>query len=175
MSDPDHIQLINTIRTAIIAHQEHPKQPKDSLRFWDGKTPYAIHPVWCAITLLHETLLPDEIRLPGYQTLLLHDILEDTTLPLPADLDPLVVAWVQAMTYESFTAEQEAIWNQPDEIKLLKLYDKTSILLDAVWMKPEKWNHMVRYTLSLADFAEQTYGALNIVKIARALAVEKPV
>ena len=75
------------------------------------------------MTLLHETQLPDEIRLPGYQTLLLHDVLEDTNLPLPDDLSPVVVRWVQAMTYESFAAEQAAIWEQPDEIKLLKLYD----------------------------------------------------
>ena len=74
------------------------------------------------------------------------------------------------MTFDSFQAEQAAIWDQPDEIKLLKLYDKTSILLDAVWMGDKKWNNLVDYTLALAVFVEETYGLLNVVNIARALA-----
>lgn len=170
MTQPGYEELLTMIRHAVYAHQVNPNQPKDALRFWDGKTPYVIHPIWCAMTILHETQLPDEIRLPGYQALLLHDVLEDTQSSLPDNLDERVVALVNGMTFDSFQAEQAVIWDQPDEIKLLKLYDKTSILLDAVWMGDKKWNNLVDYTLALADFVEETYGVLNIVRIARALA-----
>lgn len=173
MMEPNHEEFLKILHHAVIAHQEQPNQPGNALRYWDGKTPYVIHPIWCAVTLLHETKLPDTIRLPGYQVLLLHDVLEDTRMPLPGGLDPLVVSWVDKMTYESLQQEMELIWDQPDVIKLLKLYDKTSILLDAVWMSPEKWNLIVKYTLELADFVERTYGDLTILRFARVLAVPK--
>ena len=76
---------------------------------------------------------------------------------------------VEEMTFLGFTDEQEKIWACRDVVKLLKLYDKVSILLDATWMKPEKWNHLVDYTLALRQFVLETYGDLNIVKIAGAV------
>lgn len=155
-----------SIHHAINAHTNYPKSPDDAIRFWDKTTPYAIHPIWCAITLLTETKLPEDIRFKGYQALLWHDTLEDTHLPLPENAETEVVRLVQEMTFESFQDEQEKIQNCRDVVKLLKLYDKVSILLDATWMKDEKWNHLVDYTLNLRQFVLETYGDLNIVKIA---------
>jgi hypothetical protein len=158
-----------SIQHVIKAHSSYPKSPDDAIRFWDKTTPYAVHPIWCAVTLLTETKLPEDIRFKGYQALLWHDTLEDTTLPLPENTDAEVVQLVLDMTFESFRDEQAKIEACRDVVKLLKLYDKVSILLDAVWMKDEKWNHLVAYTLRLRQFVLETYGDLNIVKIAGAV------
>ena len=59
-------------------------------------------PIWCGMTLLTETRLPEEIRFTGYQALIWHDVLEDTNLPLPDGTDLEVIRLVQEMTYQSF-------------------------------------------------------------------------
>jgi hypothetical protein len=161
-----------SIQHAIKAHTLHPNTPKDAVRYWNN-TPYAVHPIWCAMTLLTETHLGEDIRLKGYQALLWHDILEDTTLPLPEDADDEVVRLVHEMTFESFHEEQEKIWGCREVVKLLKLYDKVSNLLDAAWMRDEKWNNLVDYTLRLRQFVLETYGDLNIVKIATAVCLRR--
>jgi hypothetical protein len=166
-------QMNLSIQHTIDAHINHPKAPDDAIRFWDKKTPYVVHPIWCGMTLLTETTLPEEIRFTGYQALLWHDILEDTNLPLPEETDLEVIRLVQEMTYQSFRDEQNQIWGQRDVVKLLKLYDKVSNLLDAVWMKDEKWNNLVDYTLRLRQFILETYGELNIVKIAGAVCISR--
>ena len=158
-----------SIHHTIDAHMNHPRSEEDTIRFWDKTTPYAVHPIWCAMTLLTETTLPEEIRFRGYQALLWHDTLEDTTSPLPENTDEAVSQLVHEMTFLSFRDEQEKIWSSRDVVKLLKLYDKVSILLDATWMKTEKWNSLVDYTLRLKAFVSETYGELNIVKIAGAV------
>jgi len=162
-------ELDGSIHHAINAHANYPKTPEDAIRFWDKTTPYAVHPIWCGVTLLTETRLSADIRFKGYQALLWHDTLEDTHLPLPEATDAEVARLVEEMTFLGFTDEQEKIWACRDVVKLLKLYDKVSILLDATWMKPEKWNHLVDYTLALRQFVLETYGDLNIVKIAGAV------
>jgi hypothetical protein len=162
-----------SIHHAINAHTHYPNSPDDTIRFWDKTTPYAIHPIWCAVTLLTETKLPEDIRFKGYQALLWHDTLEDTRLPLPENTDGEVVQLVHEMTFESFRDEQEKISTCRDVVKLLKLYDKVSILLDAVWMKDEKWNNLVDYTLQLRQFVLETYGDLNITKIAGAVCLRR--
>jgi hypothetical protein len=162
-------QIMMSINHAIDAHSNHPNTPDDAIRFWDRITPYAIHPIWCGMTLLTETSLPEDIRYNGYQALLWHDILEDTKLPLPAGTNAEVASLVLDMTFTSFREEQEKIWDCRDKVKLLKLYDKVSNNLDAVWMKYEKWNNLVDYTLKLRKFVVETYGDLNIVKIAGAV------
>src|SRR5262245_14892479 len=87
------------------AHMSFSRTPTKAVRRWDGKTPYAIHPVWCAMTLLTETSLPEELRFSGAQALLLHDILEDTTAGLPENVSEAVRALVQEMTFDSFEQE----------------------------------------------------------------------
>ncbi|BCY16298.1 MAG: hypothetical protein GYA12_11760 [Chloroflexi bacterium] len=167
------MDMKKAINHAIAAHIENPKSPEDAIRFWDKKTPYVIHPIWCGMTLLTETKLPEDIRLPGYQALIWHDVLEDTNLSLPDGTDAVVARLVGEMTFASFKEEQELIDSKEDLIKLLKLYDKTSILLDATWMKDEKWKNLVDYTLKLRQFVLDTYGDLNIVKIAGAVCIRR--
>ncbi len=40
-------------------------------------------------------------------------------------------------------------------------------------MKDEKWNNLVDYTLKLHQFVLETYGDLNIVKIAAAICIRR--
>ena len=168
-------EINRSIQYTIQAHAHHPKQPEDAVRYWDHFTPYAVHPIWCAMTLLTETALPDDVRRTGYQALLWHDLLEDTGLPLPAETSPAVRQLVEEMTFAGFSEEKEKLWERSDLARLLKLYDKVSNLLDGSWMSGgKKWQDYVAHTLRLVDFVSARYGALNIVKIARVIAVPLP-
>lgn len=154
------------------AHSEQAKKPKKTIRYWDGKTPYAIHPTWCAMTLLTETNLQEYIRFEGAQALLLHDILEDTNAKLPDGISARVHHLVLEMTFESSAQEMELVWSRSDLCQLLKLYDKVSNLLDGAWMSAEKRAKYVAYTKRLAAKVEATYGSdLNILRIAKAICV----
>ncbi len=166
-------ELREALNFAIDAHTNHTKKPKGTIRYWDKTTPYVIHPIWCAMTILTETTLDEDTRRTGSLALLWHDILEDTNLTLPENAPGKVRALVEELTFQSFEQEMQTIWNRSDTAKLLKLYDKTSNLLDGTWMDPSKWNAYVEYTLKLADFAAKEYGELNIVRLARVIGQPK--
>jgi hypothetical protein len=166
-------ELAAAIQYTIKAHSKFPNTTRGAVRIWDGVTPYAIHPIWCATTLLAEPSLPETIRYPGYLALLWHDILEDTQLVLPLDVRPEVRTLVEEMTFANFEDELARLWGRSDTTKLLKLYDKTSILLDAVWMSDARWNLVVDHAQKLLDFVLATYGELNIVRMARAICVPR--
>lgn len=165
----DAHELEKCIAYAISAHRDYAKSMSKTTRKWDIRTPYSIHPIWCAMTLLQETSLPSHIRENGYKALLYHDILEDTNAPLPSDTPKEVVQLVKDMTFESFESEMQEIWNKSDEVKLLKLYDKVSNLLDGTWMSPEKKKLYIEYTRRLTEEVEKIFGDLNIVRIARTI------
>lgn len=167
-------QLGAAIDHAINAHSHYPNSPRDSVRLWDQRTPYVIHPIWCAMTLLTETALPESIRYPGALALLWHDTLEDTQLPLPDNTAPLVRDLVHEMTFASLDEEFELLWSRSDTTKLLKLYDKVSQFLDGIWIKDVRWNQLVQHTRRLERFAADHYGDLNIVKLARTLCQPRP-
>lgn len=166
-------ELRNSINFAIDAHTNFSNETKGTSRSWDKRTPYAIHPIWCAMTLLTETTLDEETRRTGYLTLLWHDILEDTKLLLPDNAESKVRVLVQELTFEGFQQEMQEIWGRSDIAKLLKLYDKTSNLLDGTWMNQNQWNQYVEYTSKIIDFVAERYGELNIVRIARAICRRK--
>lgn len=162
-------EIIRKISYSVLSHAEHPDKELHAFRKWDGRTPYGVHPVWCAMTLLQETALPEEIREAGAEALLFHDILEDTTAGLPEGTSSRVRVLVEEMTFSSSDEEMEKVWDRSPEIRLLKLYDKVSNMLDGVWMTPEKLERYRNYTRRLADDVESQYGLLNIIRIARAL------
>ncbi len=174
--DTDHNlanQLADAIAHALRAHSQHQRSPKDSVRLHDGRTPYAVHPIWCAMTLLSETTLPRDFRFTGYLVLLWHDILEDTHLNLPKETPHEVATLVDEMTFVSFAEECEQIWRRSENAQLLKLYDKVSNLLDGMWMSDDEWNNYVTHTQALAQFAAKRFGNLNIVRIAHAIAIQR--
>ena len=151
----------------IEAHRK--SKPNKSTRLWDKKTPYSIHPIWCAMTLLHETSLPEDLRRDGSQALLYHDILEDTEYPLPSWLSTIVQELVIEMTFESSRRERKDIWTKFPEVRLLKLYDKVSNLMDGIWMLPERRKEYEGFISRLCDDVEENYDKLNITRIARTI------
>jgi len=108
--------------------------------------------------------------------LLFHDLKENTTAEPPEWLPQGTLDLVGFMSFTSGPGsteiEMREIWNRPPIVRLLKLYDKVSNLLDGSWMSNEKWNgQYVPYVLQLADDVERNYGQLNIVRLARAVGV----
>ncbi len=161
---PDDLNFIH------LAHQKHPKEGKKAFRKWDRRTPYFVHPVWCATTILTETRLNEKTRLEGYYTLLYHDVLEDTLLELPSNLDTRIKELVMHMTFEGGSKqEMQEIWQKPKEVRLYKLYDKVSNLLDSSWMDLEKKREYLNYVGRLSFDVKTNYGELNIVRIAHSL------
>lgn len=147
------------------AHTQYPRESAMSYRLWDQQSPYALHPVWCALTFLTETSLPEDLRERGALALLYHDVLEDTTCELPKDLDSAVTELVQHMTFfGGFSEEKERIWQKPAEVKLLKIYDKVSNLLDGTWMSPQKYIAYKDFTHQLYESVRLTWPGLNVYR-----------
>lgn len=163
------VKLARRISFAITTHATHARKLRNATRLWDKTTPYGVHPTWCAMTILQETNLEDDIRLNGYQALLLHDILEDTTASLPEDTPSEVRTLVEDMTFESIDEERELVWSRGSEIALLKLYDKTSNLLEGRTMYSDRRILYLEYTRQLIAEVRKAYGELNIVAIAEAI------
>lgn len=167
-------QLGAAIAHAIQAHAHFPNTPRDAVRLWDKRTPYVIHPIWCAMTLLTETQLSEAIRYPGAIALLWHDTLEDTQLPLPTATEPLIQQLVAEMTFTGLDDEFVRLWERGDTVKLLKLYDKVSQFLDGAWFSDRRWDQLVVHTRRLEAFVLATYGELNIVKLSRTFCQPRP-
>lgn len=151
------------------AHSNHPRKESKAFRKWDGKTPYYIHPLWCATTIAAETKLDDRTREEGVLTLLYHDILEDTTKDLPSWLDERIKQLIQMMTYEGIVEEINKIWKKPKEIRLYKLYDKVNNLLDWQQSSVIKHERYKEYTRRLCEDVRRNFGELNITRIAEAI------
>jgi (p)ppGpp synthase/HD superfamily hydrolase len=158
------------IEYIIEAHEHNAKKPSKAVRKWDGKTPYYIHPLWCATTIASETTIDETTRNEGILALLYHDVLEDTTKGLPEGMDNNIGHLIKEMTFEGGSEqEMREIWNKPRQIRLYKLYDKVSNLLDSCWMDTEKRAKYIAYTKRLCEDVNENYGELNITKIAEAI------
>jgi len=153
----------------IWAHTDEPRKPGNRYRKWDSRTPYYIHPIWCATMILQETSLPEDLRRNGSLALLYHDVLEDTTAGLPGWLSEDVGLLVSEMTFKSSEDEWENLWQRDERVRLLKLYDKTSNLLDGVWMTHDKRAHHLRHLRRIYEDVKAKYGELNITKLASTL------
>lgn len=167
-------QIVDSVTFAKFAHIESAISPDDAVRFHDHSTPYIVHPIWCAMTIMTETMLEESVRLNGYLALMWHDVLEDTHAQLPDDTSDEVHELIRGMTFANFALEKETVWQRPAIIRLLKLYDKTSNLLDGAHMSKEKWNMYVQFTQMLIEDVANNFDSLNIVKIAKSIAVLKP-
>ncbi|MEK7543764.1 MAG: hypothetical protein AAB557_02770 [Patescibacteria group bacterium] len=168
------MNLDDHIRYSIRAHKFHSKTIQNSYRLWDKKTPYFIHPLWCAMTILTETTLPPNIRRAGAITLLYHDVLEDTTMKLPPGIPQTIRAYINDMTfYGGIDEEIQMIWNKAPQIRLFKLYDKVSNLLDASWMPSKLRKIYTAYTKKLVLDVKNNFGTLNISAIAQSILTTK--
>ena len=166
MVEPRDIEYI------VNAHQSYSRSGSKAFRKWDGRTPYHIHPLWCASTIATETTLDIVTREEGILTLLYHDVLEDTTLGLPDWLNERVKHLIGMMTYDGMVEEMKQVWDKPREVRLYKLYDKVNNLLD--WQRSSTVKHekYQEYTKSLCVDVETNFGVLNIIKLAKAVVGE---
>ncbi len=160
---------LRDIEYIINSHTNLNKLGVAQVRKWDNKTPYYVHPIWCATMILQETLLPEKIRKSGGQALLYHDVLEDTNKELPNWLSERVRSLVSDMTFDSSEQEWSNLWSKDKEVRLLKLYDKTSNLLDGTWMELERMKEHQSHLKRLCEDVEKNYGQLKIIKLARNL------
>lgn len=166
-------KLAPHISSVIHAHQDLSKTLQKSVRLWDQKTPYYIHPLWCATSILTETTLPEDVRQEGALALLYHDVLEDTNAHLPSSLPQRVRQFIHDMTFpDGIEQEMEEIWTKDPHVRLLKLFDKVSNLLDASWMPRQLKKTYIAYTSRLLDDVEKKFGILNITKIAHVIISE---
>lgn len=151
------------------AHSVHALSPKKAVRLWDGTTPYYIHPFWCATTFLTEMTLPADLRRDGSIALLYHDVLEDTCAGLPDWLSGRQAELVHALTFPGGTAQEIAeVWGRQPDVRLMKLYDKVSNVLDGGWMSVEKAKIYRGYVQRLLDDVVTSFGEhLVIVALAR--------
>lgn len=159
-----------------MAHANKAKSSKKATRLWDQTTIYGVHPMQCATSALQESKLDDEIRFLVAWILILHDILEDTTLTikdLPSDIPDVVVDGVRQKSYGSTAEEREKIWGCAPVVILATLYDKRSNLLDNDWMKNDKLIWYCEYVLELCRWVEGRFGTLNVVVESRALMAHK--
>ncbi len=122
----DHEDLKRLIDYVYDAHQNH--NTKHDYR-QKGRVPFFTHPLWCALTLLNDQRIPFEDRVIGYQALLLHDVLEDTSVGIPDFVSQQVKDLVNQMTHGTWEEEQK-LENKSPLVILMKLHDKLSSMYD---------------------------------------------
>ncbi len=148
-----------------------------AIRKHDGSTPYSIHPVWCAMTILAEEKLPRNIRELGAEVLLNHDVPEDTTEEIPDYVSEEGKVLISEMIFADSADEMQRIWTRSKLTILFKLYDKVSNWLDSTtYFKKQGAKYYydrLDYLVKLTDFAEENFGNLNIVIMARAIEKER--
>jgi len=166
------LEIVRAVTFSVMGHANFARSPENRVRKWDEATPYGVHPVWCAMTILFETTLPLDVRVNGFLVLLFHDLLEDTHVELSEGTPPEVVRDVRAMTNDSDAVEEdeERIRELHPRIQLYRLYDKTCNWMDGVPRWDEEKHSRRRGLLLLrAELVEKRWGTLNIVRIARGL------
>ncbi|MEK7620065.1 MAG: hypothetical protein AAB413_02390 [Patescibacteria group bacterium] len=166
----DYKHYLELLAYVADAHQKKVLPTAKALRTFPSgeKNPYITHPLWCSMMLLLETQLPESIREPGALALLYHDILEDTSSPLPEGLPPKTVELINDMTYENFKQEVDAVLLKGPEVQLLKLYDKVATLYDGA-LRSFRYPEWLDFTEKLIERVEEAYGELNIVLLGKEL------
>ena len=148
------------------AHQNH--NAKNDFR-QNGRVPFFVHPTWCALMLLNDQRISFEERQIGYQALLLHDVLEDTSLPIPEWVDKRVVNLVKEMTHETWEEEKD-IGEKPNSVKLLKLCDKSATMYDeSIRPDPVRRKEWKELTQKLLKDVEDKYGNIRLVQVGKAV------
>jgi len=164
--DPKLVQQL--FEFAHDAHTNHNVRGEDHI-IRRGIYPYIIHPMWAASTLIMDPDISIEERILGFQILMLHDILEDTSASLPAWVSQEVQDGVRRLSHESWEQELIDIASYTPFFKLLKLCDKIQTLYERGVVLPEKrprWKQLVQ---ELARDVEAQYGTTRVGTIANAL------
>ncbi|MFZ3020462.1 MAG: hypothetical protein WA051_03035 [Minisyncoccia bacterium] len=162
----EHEKLKKIIDFVYDAHQNH-NTKKDYRQ--DGRVPFFTHPLWCALTLLNDQRISFEDRNIGYQALLLHDVLEDTSEKLPDYIDNEVRELVNKMTHETWEEEQ-ILENKSPLVKLLKLHDKISSMYDETVrtdpVRRKEWRQLIE---KLISETKKYYPEAKIIPVAETI------
>jgi hypothetical protein len=135
----------------------------------NGNVPYITHPLGASLLLLADVDVPQSERELGCKILMLHDVLEDTSLQIPDWIEEKVKRGVEEMTY----ADTETDESKFKKISGMTPFFKLLTLYDTFWSLNEKhvrefhrkeWKELVQ---TLAKEAEKNYGNLRIVQMAR--------
>ena len=150
------------------AYQENNISEPDQTYRQDGKVPYIMHPLWCASMLIADTQITWEQRELGFKVLILHDVLEDTSLKLPEWVEMKVVDMIKELTFKNSDEALEKILSKPKFIKLLGLYDALSGMYEnhVNLQRRSKWKEAVAI---LIKEVEKEYGNIRIVQVGKAI------
>lgn len=151
------------------AHDAHTNHNVEEQTIRMGLYPYIIHPFWAASTLIMDPDIPKEERILGFQILVLHDVLEDTSCELPDWVSKEVRAGVQSLTHETWEEESEAIQSYTPFLTLLKLCDKMQTMYERGVRKPENYRRWKELVARLTKNVKDHYGKTRVVIIADAL------
>jgi hypothetical protein len=163
-------ELSGMISDVFRLHSEFPKSPEKAFRKFDGRTPYGVHPTLAAMLFAHEESLYEDLRVLGIKALLGHDLIEDTTAPLPAWCsDPEVELYIRELTFTEGQNPLVDIWHRRHTAILLKFYDVVANLMCAGAMKPERAKERQMYADRMLAYIKDIYPQLEILKIARGL------
>lgn len=159
-------ELKKYIDFAYSAYQEHNTSGQEYRR--SGQVPYLEHVLWASMMLMADTAVPQKEREIGSKALLLHDVLEDTDLPLPEWVEPEVKDLVEQMTFKNWAETKAVVPTLPVSTKLLILYDKLMTLYEGHIRKErfEDWKSFCQYLL---DEVEKQYGNIRIVHVGKAI------
>lgn len=163
-------ELSGMISDVFRLHSEFPKKPEKAFRKFDGRTPYGVHPTLAAMLFAHEESLPEDFRVLGIKALLGHDLIEDTTAPLPEwCLDPEVKLLINELTFTEGQDPLVDIWRRRQTTILLKFYDVVVNLMCVGSMNSERIRQRRMHAAKMWVYIENSYPRLEIIKIARGL------
>ncbi|MFH0952458.1 MAG: hypothetical protein V1838_04730 [Patescibacteria group bacterium] len=165
------IELLDDLLVCWTAHQR--VNTTDQTTRQNGMVPFCSHPMFGALLLLHDIKLPYELRKLGFRVLMRHDIKEDTGYPLSeANTDPPALRYVDMMTHNTWQEEMDSTPGKPIEVKLFKLIDKISTIMDydmVTGQGEEKARQWLSYAKQLLKEVQAYYGECDTVVIARAV------
>lgn len=135
-----------------------------------GKVPFITHPLWCAMMMISDTEIPWEERELGFQALVLHDVLEDSSLELPKWVEPKVKKLVEEMTFngEDFSEKAEWVLTKPINVKLLILYDGLSSMYE-LHVRENKRHEWKKLAEKVLEEVEEHYGNIRIIQVGKAI------
>ncbi|MDQ7814392.1 MAG: hypothetical protein RDU25_01105 [Patescibacteria group bacterium] len=142
-----------------LLHQEKALSLRRSIRAHDLHTPFAIHPLQCALAVLSEPGLDGELRVKLFDVLLHHELEVQTGIK-PDFLPRPIQEMIRSLRCLS---RGELGWSAPPEIRLAKLYSLTFNVLDGEIQSESFTDFLGR----LIQDAETEFGQLNIVDMGR--------
>lgn len=151
------------IQCAIMAHTTH--NLRDAVRKFDGKTPFYIHPIGMAMSILNDGGVDFRLRSHAAVVALLHDVLEDTSMTendiravhatnadgVDIDID-LVLQTVRSLTADSSAISQAKFMADPDKASDIEVLVRAADIMDnIVTFRPAQAHTKIPYMGSLFD------------------------